>query len=87
MPNLKHFDRYKPELPPGAPPPRVTRLDGAALLYRELGFPISPRTLESWPVPTMRANGKATYDSAELLAFARARMAATPVQRGGRNRT
>ena len=65
----------------------VTRRDAAAVLYRELGYPVSPRTLEGWPLSVMVIGGRATFDTAELLAFARARIAAVPVQRSGRTRT
>lgn len=56
------------------------------MLYAVLGFPVSPRTLESWPVPTRLVNGKATFDTAELLAFARSKLDASPAIQGGRNR-
>ncbi len=75
---------YKPTLDLRNPPPRVDRQAGAVLLYAVLGFPVSPRTLESWPVPTRLVNGKATFDTAELLAFARAKLNEAPVIRGGR---
>ena len=52
-----------------------------------LGFPVSPRTLEGWPVPTRLVNGKATFDTAELLAFARSKLDAAPTVQGGRTRT
>lgn len=79
--------RHRPDLLPGPIPPRVTRRDAATLLYRELGFPVSPRTLEAWPVSIVRIGGKATLDTAELLAHARGIIARAPVQRGGRTRT
>jgi len=85
--SVRRHTRHKPELPPGPLPPRVTRRDAATLLYRELGFPVSPRTLEAWPVSIVRIGGKATLDTAELLAHARGIIARSPVQRGGRNRT
>ncbi len=85
--NVRPRQRHRPELTPAAPPPRIARRDAAALLYATLGFPVSPRTLESWPVPTRLVNGKATFDTAELIAFARTKMDAAPVIRGGRTRT
>ena len=83
-PSIKPARRHKPALPPGPLPPRVTRRDAATLLYRELGFPVSPRTLEAWPVTIIRIGGKATLDTAELLAHARSLIARAPVQKGGR---
>ena len=82
--SVRLHTRHKPELPPGPLPPRVTRRDAATLLYRELGFAVSPRTLEAWPISTMRLGGKAMLDTAELLAHARDLIARAPVLRGGR---
>ena len=79
--------RHKPDLTPGTLPPRIARRDAAPILYAVLGFPVSPRSLEAWPVPTRLVNGKATYDTQELLAHACARMDAAATQRGGRSRT
>ena len=75
---------YKPTLDPQNLPPRVTRQDAASALYAVLGFPVSPRTLESWPVATRLVNGKATFDTAELLAFAGNKLNEAPSLRGGR---
>lgn len=94
-PDPKLRKRHKPDLmataaapPPLAAnlPPRIARRDAAPILYAVLGFPVSPRILESWPVPTKRVNGKATFDTAELLAFARSKMDAAPAIQGGRTR-
>lgn len=79
--------RHKAALTPNNLPPRIARRDAAPILYAVLGFPVSPRTLESWPVPTRLVNGKATFDTGELLAFARAKMEAAPNLRGGRKHT
>lgn len=77
--------RHKPDLTATANlPPRIARRDAAPILYAVLGFPVSPRTLESWPVPTKRVNGKATFDTAELLAFARSKLDEAPAVQGGR---
>lgn len=78
------WNRHKPELNAANPPPRIGRREGSALLYAVLGFQVSPRTLESWPLPTRRVNGRATYNTAELVAFAQAKLDATPSIRGGR---
>jgi len=77
---------YKPTLDPSNPPPRVDRQAGAALLFARLGLRVSPRTLESWPLPTRLLNGRATYDTAELLAHGRALLDAALPIRGGRKR-
>lgn len=79
--------RHKPDLTPGILPPRIARRDAAPILYAVLGFPVSPRTLETWPVPTRLVNGKATFCTTELLDFARAKMDAAANIRGGRSRT
>ncbi len=80
--------RHRPDLTTTAAnlPPRIARRDAAPVLYAVLGFPVSPRTLESWPVPTRLVNGKATFDTAELLAFARSKLDAVPAIQGGRGR-
>ena len=58
-------------------PVRTDRKRGAALITL-LYFPISPRTLEKWPVTWVRVNGKATTTTAELFAEAEARFAGAP---------
>lgn len=68
------------------PPPRVNRQDGATLLRARLGMQVSPRTLEEWPLPTRLVNGRATYDTAELVAHARAMLEASPDVRHKRKR-
>lgn len=94
-PDPKPRKRHRPDLmataaapPPLAAhlPPRIARRDAAPILYAVLGFPVSPRTLESWPVPTRLVNGKATFDTAELLAYARSKLDEAPTIQGGRTR-
>lgn len=63
-------------------PARVDRRDGAALITK-LHFPISPRTLERWPVTWRRINGRALTDTKDLLAEAQRRVDAAPAIRGG----
>lgn len=63
-------------------PPRMDRRSGAALISRHL-FPISPRTLERWPVAWRHINGRALVDTAELLAEAERRLEEAPEIRGG----
>lgn len=63
-------------------PVRVDRKVGAQIVTR-LHFPISPRTLERWPLNWRRINGRALIETAELLAEAQRRVAAAPVIKGG----
>lgn len=65
-----------PELP--SLPPRVDRKAGADLVTRHF-FPISPRTLERWPLTWRVVNGKAVCETAELFGLAQAKLdAAAP---------
>ncbi len=77
---------YKPLLDPQNPPPRVDRKGGATVLYAQVGLQVSPRTLETWPLATRLLNGRATLDTAELLAHGRAMLDGSPSLRGGRSR-
>ena len=63
-------------------PARVDRQSGAALISLHL-FPISPRTLERWPLTWRRINGRALADTDELLAEAQRRVDEAPAIRGG----
>ena len=63
-------------------PARVDRQDGAALITQLL-FPISPRTLERWPVTWRRINGRALVETYELLVEAQRRVDSAPAIRGG----
>ena len=84
----KQRNSYKPPpIDPANPPPRIPRKVASPFLLAVLGFPVSPRTLESWPVPTRLVNGKATFDTAELLAYARSKLDAAPAIMGGRTHT
>ena len=64
-------------------PVNVDRRVGAEIVTQHY-FPVSPRTIESWPLTVRRVNGKALYNTAELLAYARERLEAAPAIRGGR---
>ncbi len=64
-------------------PARVDRRTGAALISKRY-FPVSPRSLESWPVTWRRVNGKAIGETAELFAVAQSKLDAAPPIRGGR---
>jgi hypothetical protein len=48
-------------------------------------FPVSPRTLERWPLTWRRINGRALADTEELLAEAQRRVDAAPAVRGGQS--
>lgn len=64
-------------------PARVDRRRGAEIITAEF-FPISPRTLERWALPTRRVNGKALMETRDLLAMAAAQLEAAPVLATGR---
>lgn len=64
-------------------PKRVDRRAGAEILTRHF-FPVSPRTIEAWPLMVRRVNGRALYETADLVAFARAKVTEAPAIRGGR---
>lgn len=66
-------------------PRRADRRIGAALVTQHL-FPVSPRTLERWPLAWRRVNGKAVCDTAELFAVAERMLAEAPAVRGGRSK-
>jgi hypothetical protein len=70
-PNLKNVPR------------RVDRRAAAELVTNSF-FPISHRTLEKAPLSWRHLNGKALVDTAELLAWAAAKVAASTPIRGGR---
>jgi hypothetical protein len=65
-------------------PPNVDRRTGAHLITAHLGFPVSHRTLEAWPLPTRRVNGHAIVPTAKLFEIAFAKLSAAPVIMGGR---
>ena len=66
-------------------PARVDRKRGAQIIT-DLYFPISPRTLETWPITWRYVNGRATCDTEELLALAKAKLSAAPPLMGGRKK-
>lgn len=78
-----HF--HIPDTSPADLPRRADRRTGAALVTRHL-FPVSPRTLERWPLTWRRVNGKAVCDIAELFAVAERMLAEAPAIRGGRGK-
>jgi len=66
-------------------PVRVDRRMAAELVSRHF-FPVSHRTVEAWPLVVRHVNGKATIETAELFAYAQAKLDASPPIRGGRVR-
>lgn len=71
-------ERHIPDLPA-----RVDRRTGAALITQHF-FPVSPRSLEAWPVVWQHVNGRAVGETAQLFAVAQAKLDAAPPVRGGR---
>lgn len=64
-------------------PAYVDRRAGAAAISRYL-FPVSPKTIEEWPLATRRVNKRAMIDTADLFAFALAKIRTAPLIMGGR---
>ncbi len=64
-------------------PVRVDRRTGAELVTKFF-FPLSPRTLEVWPLTWQHVNGYAVCKTAELFDEAQAKLDAAPPIRGGR---
>lgn len=64
-------------------PRNVDRRAGAELVTR-LFFPVSPRSLEVWPLTWRHVNGKAVVATAELFSVAEAKLSAAPPIRGGK---
>ena len=63
-------------------PRRVDRKTGAQIVTH-LHFPVSPRTLERWPLKWRNVNGRALVETIELLAEAQRRVDEAPEIRGG----
>jgi hypothetical protein len=63
-------------------PRRVDRRRGAELVT-QFFFPISPRTLERWPLTGRVVNGRLVFSTADLFAIARQRIDAAPAIKGG----
>ena len=57
----------------------------AAQVVSDHFFPVSPRTLERWPLTWRRINGRALADTEELLAEAQRRVDAASAIRGGQS--
>ena len=67
-------------------PVNVDRRTGAELIAQHL-FPVSYRSLEAWPLPTRRVNGRAVVPTAKLFEIAFAKLNAAPVVMGGKSTT
>jgi hypothetical protein len=65
-------------------PPNLTRKHGAMEIKRVLGYPVSHRSMEAWPLPTRHVNGHAIVPTEVLFRVAYAKFAAAPVVMGGR---
>ncbi len=66
-------------------PVRVDRKAAADLVTRYF-FPVSPRSLETWPLDWVQVNSKATCATADLFTVAQAKLDAAPVTRTARRR-
>jgi hypothetical protein len=66
-------------------PARVDRRNGAELVTQHF-FPTSHRTLERWPLPWQRVNGRAVTRTSALFREAHTRLTAAPEIMGGRSR-
>jgi len=70
---------------PAAPElPRYSTRAQFAEIHARLYTPISPRTLETWPIAWRTVNGRAVAETQVLLAEAERRFNAAPVIMGGR---
>lgn len=66
----------KPYWTPPQPLPKYADKVTSAAIITHLFFPISPRSLEKWPLTVRRPNKASIYDVAELLSQAEARLKA-----------
>jgi hypothetical protein len=66
--------------------PRYSDRRGLAKLHTELLGPISPRTLEEWPLVWQLVNGRAVTPTRDAIALAYERFQAAPKYRAGRTK-
>lgn len=66
-------------------PMNVNRRRGAEEVSQNL-FPVSPRTLEAWPLPMRRINGQAIVSTRVLFTVAYEKYSAAPVVMVGRRK-
>ena len=64
---------------PEQPLPQYADKPTAAAIITHHFFPISPRTLERWPLTVRRPNKKTVYEVDELMAFAEAKFSSAYV--------
>ena len=64
-------------------PAFIDRRTGAELITGNL-FPVSPRSIETWQLPTQCVNGRAVVPTVKLLEIAFGKLTAAPVVMGGR---
>ena len=58
--------------------PRFSTLKTGARLISERYFPVSPRTVEKWPVAFRIINGRRSAETADLIAHAESMIAGAP---------
>lgn len=75
-----------PEQPALATLPAMLDRRRAAEFLTQHYFPVSHRSLEAWALPLRHVNGRALYQTADLIAEAERRIAAAPVLMGGRRK-
>ena len=72
-PEKRRIRRHRdpsPKWQPGMPFPSSTdRRTAAAIVTAEL-FPVSYRSIERWPIPVRRVNGRALVNVSEVIDFA-----------------
>jgi hypothetical protein len=78
MPRLKVLRKLSHSEDPADHPVRVNRRE-AAELVTHIFFPVSPRSLEVWPLTVRRVNGHTTVDTAQLFAIAKGKLAAADI--------
>jgi hypothetical protein len=66
---------------PGDPTPvNVDAATAAAIVTQEF-FPVSPRTIEAWPIPVRKPNGKKIYAVHDLKNYAQWLLDREPVMK------
>ena len=66
---------------PGWPLPKWANRLTCELIVSHKHFPVSQRTLMTWPVSARRVNGHVVLNVAEVLEFAKEMEAAAPIYR------
>ena len=68
---------------PGQPYPEWGDRKTIAAIIADNYGPISPRTLERWPLVGRRFNGRTVFPVADVLKFARDQLATSPPRKTG----